>query len=301
MSFTYGFYNSVNHDRRYDAKQISSMFDGLITDGVYRNYGKCFSITIVAGLQVSIGEGRAWFNTTWSYNDSELIIDLPAANQVYNRIDAIIIRVDKTNRTNELTYKSGTPGSEAAKPELSSGADDVFEYPLAYITVSAKATQLVAENIELAIGTAACPFVTGILESVPIDTLMRQWKKEYDDLIFDLKNRIDQVSSEQLIDGSITYEKLASTAVRLRFQNVAVETSYVVENSTYAEYGYPYRAEVPLLNSTSTMRPDISYTPAQIESMDLTGPVETYDGGVYIYLAEAPTDVFIIPVIDLWR
>lgn len=301
MSFTCGFYNSVNHDRKYDSKQISSMFDGLIRDGVYRNYGDCFAISTPNGLQVNVGSGRAWFNSTWSYNDADYIITLPAAHPVFNRIDAIIIRVNKESRVNELTYKSGSPASEVVKPELSSGTDEIWEYPLAYITVPANATQLTAANIELTIGTDACPFVTGILDSVAIDRLMRQWKKEYDELLAGLKTRVDQAASGTLVDGSVTYEKMASDAVRLRFQNVAVETSYVVENDTYAEYGYSYRAEVPLLNATSTMRPDISYTPAQIERMDLTGPVETYDGGVYIYLAEAPTDAFIIPVIDLWR
>ena len=34
MSVTYGFYNSLNGDRRYDANQMSAIFDGLIIDGV---------------------------------------------------------------------------------------------------------------------------------------------------------------------------------------------------------------------------------------------------------------------------
>ena len=30
MAVTYGFYNSLNGDRKYDAKQFSSVFDGLL-------------------------------------------------------------------------------------------------------------------------------------------------------------------------------------------------------------------------------------------------------------------------------
>ena len=31
MAFTYGFFNSLNGDRKYTAEQLSSIFDGLIT------------------------------------------------------------------------------------------------------------------------------------------------------------------------------------------------------------------------------------------------------------------------------
>ena len=32
--WSYGFYNSVNGDRLYNAQQMSELFEGLITDGV---------------------------------------------------------------------------------------------------------------------------------------------------------------------------------------------------------------------------------------------------------------------------
>ncbi len=37
MSVTFGFYNSVNGDRKYDAIQMSSIFDGIIRDGVFQH------------------------------------------------------------------------------------------------------------------------------------------------------------------------------------------------------------------------------------------------------------------------
>ena len=44
MSFTYGFYNSKNHDRTYNAEQMSSIFDGLIEDGIYESIGGAFLV-----------------------------------------------------------------------------------------------------------------------------------------------------------------------------------------------------------------------------------------------------------------
>ena len=35
MAFSYGFFDSRNGDRKYDATEFSSIFDGIIKDGVY--------------------------------------------------------------------------------------------------------------------------------------------------------------------------------------------------------------------------------------------------------------------------
>ena len=40
MAFKYGFYNSREHDRVYDAEDFSSMFDGIIADGIFHGSNK---------------------------------------------------------------------------------------------------------------------------------------------------------------------------------------------------------------------------------------------------------------------
>ena len=42
MSITSGFYNSYNGDRRYNAEQMSAIFDGIINDGVFSNIADAF-------------------------------------------------------------------------------------------------------------------------------------------------------------------------------------------------------------------------------------------------------------------
>ena len=44
MSVTSGFFNSFNHDRRYNAEQMSAIFDGIINDGVFANIGTAFAV-----------------------------------------------------------------------------------------------------------------------------------------------------------------------------------------------------------------------------------------------------------------
>ena len=81
MSLTYGFYNAKqddlgNFDRTYDAIQMSSIFDGIIMDGVLANVGEHFQLRKgVNPWEVIVGTGRAWFNHTWTLNDGPLVID----------------------------------------------------------------------------------------------------------------------------------------------------------------------------------------------------------------------------------
>ena len=55
MSVTYGFYNSINGDRKYNALEMSSIFDGIIVDGVYMSIGDALNVKSSGGMEI----GRA--------------------------------------------------------------------------------------------------------------------------------------------------------------------------------------------------------------------------------------------------
>ncbi len=163
MSFSYGFYNSSNGDRKYDALEVSEIFDGLITDGVYATIGDRLHVRASGNNnQVMIGSGRAWFNHTWNNNDSDLIVNLPAAHVLYPRYDAVVIRVDSSTRTNGITYISGTAASSPTKPSMTH-TTNVNTYPLCYIYRRANNNSITDSDIENAIGTDDCPYSAGLL------------------------------------------------------------------------------------------------------------------------------------------
>lgn len=93
MSVTYGFYNSLNGDRKYDSAQMSSIFDGLIVDGIFASIGTAFAVRAAGGLTVNVGIGRAWFDHTWTLNDSILPLEAPEAEVLLDRIDAVVLEV----------------------------------------------------------------------------------------------------------------------------------------------------------------------------------------------------------------
>ena len=180
MSVTYGFYNSKNHDRRYDAIQMSRIFDGIIRDGVLQHYGTAMMVEESEGMMVNVGIGRAWFNHTWTLNDAPLPLALPLSEVILNRIDAVVLEVDarESVRANSIKIIKGTPASSPKNPTLIK-TNDRWQYPLAYIRVNAGVTAIRQANITNCVGTSACPFVTAPLEKMSIDALVAQWGDQW--------------------------------------------------------------------------------------------------------------------------
>lgn len=177
MSFASGFFNSVDHDRLYDATDISRLFDGLIRDGIFASIGDCLVVKQSNQMNITVGTGRAWFNHTWSYNDALYPVTIPPSEILMDRIDAVVLEINSVEsvRANSIKLIKGTPSSTPAKPSLTN-TKEVHQYPLAYVTVGKEVTSIRQADIENCVGTSACPFVTGILEVISIEQLIPQWK-----------------------------------------------------------------------------------------------------------------------------
>ena len=158
MSVTFGFYNALNHDRKYDAIQVSSIFDGIINDGIYESIGTAMIVKATSYMVINIGIGRAWFNHTWTYNDSILPLTVQPSELVLNRIDTVILEVDSTRtvRTNSIKIIEGTPAATPVATTLTNN-ENVHQYPLARIYVKANATVITQADITNTVGTSECP------------------------------------------------------------------------------------------------------------------------------------------------
>lgn len=203
MSVTSGFFDSKNKDRLYNTEQLSSIFDGIIKDGVYMGYEDAFIVkaTDPASLTVNVGPGRAWFHHTWTHNDAPLPIVVKQGDVVLNRIDSIIIDIDKTEdvRSNKVTYLEGSPSSEPTAPVLVN-EEKHWQIPLCNISMPAGSTTITQAQITNRIGTSDCPFVTGIIETIDTDELLAQWNAEYREWYERVQQEIDQWTEQEQED-----------------------------------------------------------------------------------------------------
>ena len=180
MTFTYGFYNSINGDRKYDAIQMSSIFDGIIRDGIFATIGNAMIVSAAEDMMVTVAPGRAWFDHTWSLNDAEYPIFIEQSEILQNRIDSIMLEVDSSTatRANRLIAVKGTPSVSPVPPEPIR-QPTLNQYPLCNIFVGQGVTAIEQQDIENRVGTDDTPFITGILEVLDVSLLIAQWGAQW--------------------------------------------------------------------------------------------------------------------------
>lgn len=199
MSVTFGFYNSSNGDRKYNARQISSIFDGIIQDGIFQNYGNHFDVNdarAVSGtnsMKVYVDTGRAWLNHTWTLNDTILALNIAAADLSNPRIDTVVIEVNETTRSNSIKVVKGTAAASPLAPTLTN-TDAVHQYPLANIAVKKGVTSISLSDITNRVGQSSpngTPFVTGLFETMSIDSIVANWEAQWEAWIEEFKSNAD--------------------------------------------------------------------------------------------------------------
>lgn len=181
MSVSSGFFNSLSGDRRYNAEQMSAIFDGVINDGVFANVGNTFNVKAESGNNITVDVGRAWFNSKWIYNDAILPLSADVSEVVLDRIDAVVIEVNRNDsvRSCDIKIIKGTPASSPQRPAMSN-SNDIYQHPLAYINRKAGSKAITQADITSMIGTSDCPYITSILQVTNIDNVVAQWKAQWD-------------------------------------------------------------------------------------------------------------------------
>lgn len=232
MAFTCGFFNSENGDRKYNAEQMSAIFDGIIADGVFTTIGDHMAVSAGTGMQVLVGTGKAWFNHTWNVNDAAYPLAIAASDVTLSRIDAIVLETNHSDsvRLNKLRVVQGTVASSPVKPTLTN-SEKVHQHPLAWVTVKPGVTQIAASAIENAVGTAACPFVTGIIATTAIDDLFNQWNGEFDEWFDNLKAQLSDnvvANLQRQIDARV---KIADKATADDVYNGTDDSKWVTPKS----------------------------------------------------------------------
>ena len=178
MAWTYGFFNSVNGDRLYNAYQLSTIFEGLITDGVYESVGNKLAVQPNSGMVIQIATGRGWFAKHWVNNDSENLLTLQGSDVLLNRYVAVCIRVDDTDAVRSAVpyLKYSDFATNPVKPTMTR-SETIHEYCLAYVYIRAGATEILASDIEdTRFNADLCGWVTGLITQVDATTLFSQWQ-----------------------------------------------------------------------------------------------------------------------------
>lgn len=229
MAVTYGFFNSVNQDRLYNADQMSEYFKGLVSDGVYESVGDALQVVANSGMTVNVKTGRAIIDCKWLENDAIMPLTITQSHPTLNRYTAVVVRLDVSNRLMEITTVDGTPASSPTQPSITN-TDLVMEICLAMIYVGAGVTNITQAYIKDMRASSSCGWVTGLIEQVDTSTLFMQWQTAYEEFYQSFESWFDTLTSELQVNTYITrtYADYTVTKNNTTYVDLPTSLNYVV-------------------------------------------------------------------------
>lgn len=169
------FYNSIDHDRVYDASSMEEWLRPFFVTGVFNGNlqvtadGTSMSVTVAPGY-VNIKGKTRWF-------ESSNVLTIAASSGSLSRIDSIVARRDDAARNITLEVVQGT-SAETPQAVAPTRTDSVYELVLAHVTVSVGAINISQSDIEdTRPDTDLCGWVTSTVTEMDFSQFTAQFNQ----------------------------------------------------------------------------------------------------------------------------
>ena len=231
MAQKYGFFNSVNRDRVYDASDVAKFISKFFTNGIFNN---SLAVSANDNMTVTLAIGQANINGYGYENTETLTLDISEADNELNRIDSIIIRLDLSNRQITAEVLEGQYASTPSQPSITRSGN-IFDLRLANISVPANTTRITSSMITDTRYGSDCGNVTQAVTSLDTTDLFNQYQTWFNNWFTNLQDQLDDNQAGHLqneidsLDTDLTaLGTQIKTALGLNTDTYSTTTSYVV-------------------------------------------------------------------------
>lgn len=221
MAVTYGFFDSINGDRVYNADQISDYFLKLISNGVFATPSNAMQVQVATGLSVNVSAGWGFINCKWVNNSNDYNLQLDAPDTIFDRIDRVILHLDRSSEHRYITIevKTGTPAATPEPPELTRSGD-VYELSLAQVAVAANATGITqAEITDERADTSVCGYVTGLIEQIDTTNLFAQFTSAFNTWFEDIKDEVRSTTIVIRLESRYVTSSASETIIPIEIED----------------------------------------------------------------------------------
>lgn len=168
------FYNSNDGDRVYDASSFEYWLKKFFTSGVFAD--ECQVTADGTGMTCSMAEGYANVDGKVKFWDEAQGLALENASSSYDRIDAVVIERNDTDRDITVKIVSGTYAADPVAPDPERD-DGVYQLVIAQIYVAAGATAITQADItDTRTDTDLCGYVAATVENVDFSQFTVQFE-----------------------------------------------------------------------------------------------------------------------------
>jgi hypothetical protein len=173
MAEEYRFFNHIEGDRQYNADEFAEYFRQVLTSGILNGGTNLQVYCNGTDRYARIKPGVAWIEGYFYKNTTELPLELAPADGTYDRIDRIVLRLDRNpeNRYIRAFVKTGTPGMNPVAPELTREGL-VYEISLAQILIVHNTSVVAADKVtDERLDVSVCGLVNSLIQ---VDTTEMQ-------------------------------------------------------------------------------------------------------------------------------
>ena len=225
MALTSAFFDAElvggEYDRVYSAERFAEYFASFIANGVFPN--PATNLQVVANapsdMAVRVKSGLGWINGYYCNNDEDYLLTISPANGTLPRIDAVVLRWSRSNRSISLEVKTGVATSSPSAPPLERSADN-YELMLASIRVVAGTTSIAQASItDKRPDSTVCGWVKGVVDQIDTTGLFAQYDDAFQTWFANLQSQLSgdvaanlQSQITALGDSKVNVSDKASTA-----------------------------------------------------------------------------------------
>lgn len=187
MAQKYGFFNSVNNDRVYDASDVARFLSKFFTNGVFNN---SLAVSSNDNMTVSVATGNANINGYGYENTESLTLDIDEADSELGRIDSVIVRLDLTNRQITTQILQGQYATTPSQPSITR-TGTIYDLRLANISVPADTTRITADMITDTRFGSDCGNVTQAVLELDTSEIFAQYEAWFTEWFANLQDQLD--------------------------------------------------------------------------------------------------------------
>lgn len=204
------FYNSQDGDRIYDADSFEYWLKKFFTTGVFEGD---LQVKATTGMNVTVGSGYCNLDGKVKIWDTPTSFSLEVADELYDRIDSIVIQRNDTNREITIIKKTGSPAYQPVAPELTR-SNGIYEIQLAQIRLNAGMISLTQSSItDTRTNKDLCGYVTGTVKNLDFSELNAQFNAYFSE--FKDKNENEFVKWFEKIKGQLSSDAAGKLQAQL--------------------------------------------------------------------------------------
>lgn len=251
MSLTSAFFDAElvggEYDRVYSAEHFAEYFAAFIANGVFPDPATNLQVVanIPSDMTVLVKPGLGWINGYYCNNDGNYSLTISPASGTLPRVDAVVLRWSRSNRSISLDIKTGTARANPVAPSLERSSD-TYELMLASITVAAGATSIAQARItDKRPDSTVCGWVQGTVGQIDTTNLFAQYDDAFQtwfngiktqlsgNVATNLQNQINELKTGKVSVSDKATESEAKAATNDTHWMSPAKVAKAIEANTY--------------------------------------------------------------------